>query len=483
MSSSRAKKRESLQSEIVVIGGGGAGLAAAVSAAEKGANIIVLEKKRVPGGNSALATGLLAAESPVQKRLMIDARRDDLFKTAMNYAHWRINPRIVRAFIDKSGDTIRWLEEKGMRFSGIPPLYPNQVPLIWHTPEGWGAKLIKTLVKTYKDLGGRILSDSAGKKILTGPKGNVTGVLAATKGNEFGIMAKCVIIATGGYSGNKNLLKKYCPDYHDNMYLWGVPNMGDGLLMATEVGAATEGLGILQLCGPVFPKSRHLGAVAREPNTLWVNKKGERFTDESIIFRISEASNAIQRQPDKLLYTLFDDKTKQIMIEQGIIMGLGPHWMSEGNKFLQLEKELRQESDKGEVRISNSWDKIADWIGADRKVLKATIDEYNAASDQGCDPIFAKDRRYLLPLRIPPYYAIRTRSGFHGTIGGIKINEQMEVIDNQDKLIPGLYAAGIDTGGWESETYSFVLSGSTFGFAINSGRIAGENAVKYVSGK
>jgi len=118
-----------------------------------------------------------------------------------------------------------------------------------------------------------------------------------------------------------------------------------------------------------------------------------------------------------------------------------------------------------------------------RKVLKATIHEYNAASDQGYDPIFAKDRRYLLPLRTPPYYAIRTRSGFHGTIGGIKINEHMELIDNQDKPIPGLYAAGIDTGGWESETYCVVLAGSTFGFAINSGRIAGENAVHYVSGK
>lgn len=483
MSFSRTQEHGNLRSEIVIIGGGGAGLAAAVAAAEKGAKIIVLEKRGVLGGNSALATGLFAAESPVQKRLMIDARRDDLFKTAMNYAHWRIEPRIVRAFIDKSGDTVRWLEEKGVTLDQIRPQYPNQVPCVWHVVDGWGTQLIKVLAKTCKDLGGQILSGSEGKKILTGPKGNVIGVLAATKGNEFKITAKSVILATGGYGGNKQLLKKYCPDYHENMYLEGLPTMGDGLLMATEIGAATEGLGVLQLFGPVFPKSRLLWAVAREPNTLWVNTKGRRFTDESITFYMGEAGNVIYRQPDKLSYTLFDATIKQTMIEQGMIKGLGPHYTPQKSKILELEEELQQKEDKGQVSISSSWDKIANWIGTDRKVLKATIDEYNAASDQGYDPIFAKDRRYLLPLRTPPYYAIRTRSGFHGTIGGIKINEQMEVIDNQDKPIPGLYAAGIDTGGWESETYCVVLAGSTFGFAINSGRIAGENAVTYVSGK
>jgi fumarate reductase flavoprotein subunit len=477
------KDLENLQSEIVIVGGGGAGLAAAVAAAEKGARVILLEKKGAPGGNSALATGLFAAESPVQKRMLIDARRDDLFKTAMNYAHWRIEPRIVRAFIDKSGDTVRWLEEKGVNLDRVQPQYPNQVPCVWHVVDGWGARLVKLLAKAYKDLGGRILCHSTAKRILTGSKGNVTGVLVSTKTGELKILAKSIILATGGYGGNKELLKKYCPDYHENIYLEGVPTMGDGLLMAIEIGAATEGLGNLQLFGPVFRKSKLLWAVAREPNTLWVNKRGRRFADESVTFYMGEAGNVIHRQPDKLSYTLFDTKIKQMMMEQGMIKGLGPHYTPQKNRFLELEKELKQEVDKGEVSISPSWDKIANWIKADPNVLKGTIDEYNAACERGHDPIFAKDRTYLMPLRTPPYYAIRTRSGFHGTMGGIKINERMEVMDNHDNSIPGLYAAGIDTGGWESETYCVVLAGSTFGFAINSGRIAGENAVTYVSGK
>ena len=141
----------------------------------------------------------------------------------------------------------------------------------------------------------------------------------------------------------------------------------------------------------------------------------------------------------------------------------------------QAEKDL--------VKISDSWDEIADWIGADPKVLKATVDEYNAACDHGYDPIFAKDRKYLLPLRTPPYYVIRWHVHFPNTIGGIKVNEHMEVLDKQDTPIPGVYATGVDVGGWESETYCIQLSGSAFGFAVNSGRIAGENAVKFIEGK
>ena len=132
------------------------------------------------------------------------------------------------------------------------------------------------------------------------------------------------------------------------------------------------------------------------------------------------------------------------------------------------------------VKISDSWDEIAKWMGADPEILKTTVNEYNAGCDRGYDPVFTKDRKYLLPLRTPPYYAIKCKAGFLNTIGGIKINEHMEVLDKQDKPIPALYAAGVDTGGWVTETYCVALTGSAFGFAVNSGRIAGESAAKFV---
>ena len=112
------------------------------------------------------------------------------------------------------------------------------------------------------------------------------------------------------------------------------------------------------------------------------------------------------------------------------------------------------------------------------EVLINTISEYNLCCDRGRDDVLFKDPRFLVPLRKPPYYAIKCHQGFLGTIGGIKINHHMEVLNRQDDPIPGLYAVGAGAGGWESDTYCLELSGSAFGFALNSGRIAGENAAR-----
>ena len=146
-----------------------------------------------------------------------------------------------------------------------------------------------------------------------------------------------------------------------------------------------------------------------------------------------------------------------------------------------LEREVKKQADKGVLKISNSWDGIAKWMGAKPEVLKTTVDEYNAACDQHHDGLFAKDPRYLLPLRTPPYYAIKAHAAICDAYGGIKINENMEALDTEDNPIPGLYAAGSTAGCVESEKYCERLSGHLVGWALNSGRIAGENAVKYLS--
>ena len=400
----------------------------------------------------------------------------------MGYAHWKIDPRILRAFIDKTGDTIRWLEEKGIEFEDMPNYFPNQVPRVFQFMKGHGAGLTKTLAKRCKDLGVRFLYQTAAKKILTNKKREVSGVLAARKEKEIRISGKSIIIATGGYAGSKELMKKYCTAYSEDLILVGMPiSMGDGLRMAIGAGAATEGLGMLQLIGPRFAESAYVAAVVVEPNTIWLNKRGERFVDESLSLRWPEAGNALARQPDKICYNVFDEKIKQTFVHEGIIRG----WVRfpTGTKMTEMDKEMRAQLSKGEIKISDSWEEIAKWMGVTAEVLKATINEYNGFCDRGCDAMFAKDPRFLVPVRTPPFYALKCHQGFHGTIGGIKINYRMEVLDKHDEPIRGLYAAGSDTGGWEGDTYCFDLSGSTFSFAINSGRIAGENALRYALGK
>ncbi len=487
MSSSQIPKAENLEADIVVIGGGGCGMAAAAAAAEKGARVILLEKKGAPGGNSAFVVGIFAAESPAQRRLSVDVAKDEAFKMAMDYAHWRINPRIFRTFVDRSGDTIKWLEEKGLKFDNIPPLYPGHTIRCWHSLEdrNAGPVILKILRKNCEDLGVRLIFHCSAKKILTGENGDVTGVLAETKNTKLRINSQAVIIATGGYGGNKELLKKYNPTYSENMLYLGLPHlMGDGLLMATGVGAATEGLGTLILHTHFFRGAATINGLAQEPSTLWVNKNGERFADEALTFHPTECGNIIDRQPDKCVYVLFDEKLKNRIVEDGLLKGdLEPKPGLAGTKPTNLDNELKAEAEKGGVKISDSWDEIAEWMGVAPKVLQATIDEYNSFCARGHDEIFAKERRYLEALHTPPYYAVECYLCFLTTVGGIKINHHMEVLNNRDKPIPGLYAGGDTTGGWASDTYCILLSGSTAGFAINSGRIAAENAVKYVLGK
>ncbi len=497
---------KNLKAELVVLGGGGAGLAAALAAAENGCkSIFVLEKAGSATGSTGMAHDIFGAESPVQKRLGIEASRDELFKTAMEWAHWtNINPRIVRAFIDKSGDTIGWLEQKGLSFEMIQ-YYPNQVPLVRHSVKGHGHALMKTLRDNCQELGVTILTRTPGKKILRDAQGRISGVLAESKEGEITISTGCVIVATGGYGNNKEMLKKYWPNYNENYTYDGPPsNTGDGIIMATEIGAATAGMGALNLHGPfVRPKSDSFwmkmdaagedGAPIRitswflawEPEMLWVNKKGSRFIDEGYNLAFFAFGNAVALQPDGITYTLFDNTTLRTIEKQGLIRpgaASRANWLpvSAATPLPGLEREVQKQAGKGELMISESWDDIAAWMGADPAVLKATIDEYNAACDDKHDALFAKDRRYLLPLRTPPFYAVKGHLGLCDAYGGIKINEKMEALDAGDNPIPGLYAAGSTAGCWESESYCYRLTGHLVGFALNSGRIAGENAVKYL---
>ncbi len=477
-------KDEKLNTDVVVVGAGLCGMAAAAAAAERGARVILVEKKGAPGGNSVFVVGIFGAGSPAQRRLSIDTPKDELFRLAMDYAHWKINPRVFRSFIDKSGDTIKWLEDKGVRFDNIPPLYPGHTLRTWHSlvKENVGPVILKSLRKSCEQLGVKMLFNCSAKKILSGENGGVTGLLAESNEGNIEISTKSVIIATGGYGGNAEMLKKYRPSYSEKMINSGLPHLvGEGLVMAEEVGATTEGLGTLVLHTHIYPGPSDVNGMAQEPATLWVNTRGERFTDETITFQPTECGNVIDRQPDKCVYAVFDRGIKQKVMEGGLLKGdVGGKPGTAGTLPVNLDKELEEEANKGAVKIADYWEDMAEWMGIKPETLKSTVEEYNSFCDHGYDRLFNKDRRYLQALRTPPYYAIRCHLCFLTTVGGIKINHHMETLDGEDEPIPGLYAGGDITGGWESDTYCITLSGSTSGFAVNSGRIAGENAADYV---
>ncbi|HSW58677.1 MAG TPA: FAD-dependent oxidoreductase [Dehalococcoidales bacterium] len=460
---------EQIETDLLVIGGGGSGLAAALTAAENGiSNILVLEKRGGLGGNTARATGLFACESPAQARDKIIADKDDLFKRAMHWAHWsKVNPRIFRAFLNKSGETINWLERKGLEFKVIS-FFPNQNPRVEHVAKGKGAEVIQILADNCQKAGVKIILNAAGAKIRFDDHGSLTGAIAFSNEKRVEIKARSVVIATGGFAGNKSLLQRLCPHYYEDMPLRGLPLMGDGILMAEEARAAIDSFVTLLKEGPrvdahVWP----LGGLERDPLTVWVNQVGKRFTDETTGDHPFESVNSILGQPDRVCFSLADTAVVRKIAE----------------RITGLEKSLESEVARGRVTTSASWQQIARWIGAEPAVLQSTVEEYNQFCDRGYDAVFAKDRRYLMPLRTPPYFAIRGYPYFLDTLGGIRVNEHMETLDCSNKPLAGLFAAGVTTSGWESDSYCSDLSGSAFGYAINSGRIAGESAASFIKGE
>ena len=445
MSQVKAEPLGNLKANLVIIGSG-AGLVAAATASEMGIkDIVVLEKQKILGGHSNWAQGLFACESPLHREVQILDDRDDNYRNAMKAAQWaRVEPRLVRAYLNKSGDTIRWFRNKGVNFD-LKVHYLNHVfgtghfPLKGKGPEyGRGAELIRILTRECLEAGVKILPNTRGKKIIRGRDGAVTGVAAEKGGREFTIKTKSVIIATGGFAGNTELLKKYCPDYLEGMHIRELSenHTGDGLIMAAEAGAAISDYITVYLEAP-HPNYKNTGeslassmkepiaGIIKEPYTVWVNKKGRRFIDETAGLNLFEGGNAGARQPDHLIYSMFDDRIREDVEKNGMLTGRGWGKEEKGQRIAVpgLQAVLRKRSSEGAdslVKIANSWEEIANWTGADPEVLKTEIKEYNSFCEQGYDEVFVKDRKYLRPLLKPPFYAIRCITSLGGTTGGIK---------------------------------------------------------------
>ena len=491
--------KEDFRANIVVAGGGAAGLAAAVAAAEMGAkDVVVLEARKMTGGNGAMILGCMGIESRIQKYLGIRCSRDDVFKGLMTYSKWKGDAILVRALVDKTASIIDWLEEKGVEWGGVLSHYPGQHPRAHHHTKGpgsTGSNIMKALYKSCEALGVRVLTQTRAKRLLTDGKGNVAGIMAETKDGELTIEAKSIILATGGMQGNSELISKLFPAYKvEEILHWGLPHMGDGLQMATEIGAAREGYIVLDgMHGPIYTGGRHLNltCVAYDPAAIWVNKMGRRFVDEKVVWWFSEASNALFRQPGKICYSLFDEKYRQRVLKEGFTQFYETAaTMMAGSKVNVREdwentadKHFQDEAEKGNLKIADSFDEIARFIGAPAEQLTATINQYNSFCDKGHDDLFAKEAEFLRPLRTPPYYAMPCRVCLLGVSTDIKIDEHMRVLNQEDVPIGGLYAAGNDTTHTDGDTYNVYLTGHAFGFSVSGGRIAGEDAAKYVSGK
>lgn len=476
------------ETQVVVIAGGPAGLSAAVQAAEDGADVILLEKNAAVGGAANMGMGPLGIGTRQQKRQMCDVTVEKAYRMFMEYTHYNVDGRLVKRYFEQSAETIEWLEDMGVEFEGAYKYFTKSEPT-WHivkTDQGIGPRAASFMNKALYDhaleLGVKFLMETPARKILKDDEGRVCGVLASDRdGKEITIACKAAVIATGGAGANPELIREETGfTWGKDMYNFAIPgNVGDGVKMAWEAGADHVPVRIEQAATMVGIDnlSPSVGNVMFQPNLL-VNKFGKRIMDEEQMQNTTYLSNVAAHQKDRVVYSIIDSTIAKYYMKHGVdeICMVRPN--PDVSDFADSIAEARKNGNVG-MFVADSVEELAEQIGVDAEALQDTIDDYNDYCDE-VDEEFFKRKKYLRPLLKAPYYATAIYPGGYGTVGGIRINENCEACDRDFMPVPGLYAAGADACNIYDDSYMFLLPGNSMGFAVNTGRIAGMEAVAYV---
>lgn len=444
--------RETIEKEadIVVIGGGAAGLTAAIEASADGANVILIEKTGSLGGSTALSEGrILAADSVLQREQGIEDSPELFADFMISMGDGLVNEDKLRLLAENSSANINWLIAQGVSFSDEittpnSAMKPNRGLIV----DGkTGVNLIKPLEARALEQGVEILLETRGTHLIVND-GVIAGVQAEQKNADVTLNAPAVILATGGYDRNPELMQEYSPTYANARTNTGAGNTGDGLIMAREIGANI--IGNDSAIAQILPYGGALGDLFTYSG-LFVSVKGERFMDES------------SPRPVRTPIVLRETGAPEFFI---ILDNAGE---SEG---------LNAALEDGSAYKADTLEALASLTGMDAELLTASVNRYNELASAGNDEDFGKAAELMSEVTAAPYYAVRCTMNTAGTFGGPQTNLKYEVLNTTGQAIPGLYAAGeVSTGDLINKEYPG--SGTSIANCINSGRIAAASALAY----
>lgn len=456
----KEQKATELTTDVVIIGGGGTGLAAAGSAFENGAKVIVLEKLATLGGSTGLSGGAIGAPGTrFQAEQGIEDSKEswtELWKERQSTS----NPdsvypdyNRVSTFMDAAVDTTEWLvDTMNHKYSSVQGYGVDPVARL-HFPEAGGASLIANMEKTLKDKGIDILTETKATELITDDKGDVIGVMAENVEGKLIVHAKKVIIASGGFAKNEELMKKFLPEFVEDMDISaaGAGSTGDGILMAEKLGAVLyEDPWIIGL--GMTARIPGLSALEWDTTKVYVNEKGERFMNENSHYAL--VTNKVA-------------KNEQV-------------WMVLDSSDANAEaiKKLEANLPSDEIAVGNTIAELSAAMQLSGDALVTTMDTFNAGVVSGKDA-FDKEAATLVAVNKGPFYAIKNYPRTMGTFGGVKIDENYRVVKEDGSIINNLYA-----GGEAANRYLYnqvYMTGSAVQYALTSGRLSGEHAAKAVA--
>jgi len=487
--------------DVVVVGAGGAGMTAAITATDAGKKVIVVESQPIAGGNSVRSTGgMNAAKTPyqdknefaeaagVEKTLATAAEKyaDNATITALAAtvkSQWdayqanpqgyfdsvelmeldtliggkgKNNPELVKALAENSADAIEWLASIGADVKNVGAFGGASVKRI-HRPvnadgkvTAVGAYIVPILEKNLQDRNVQFLFDTTANEIIM-KDGKAVGIKATGKdGNKVTINAKSVVIATGGFGANAEMVEKYKPELKGFATTNAEGAQGQGIDMATAVGAATVDMDQIQIHPTVHIEedgNAHLITEGlRGDGAILVNAEGKRFYDE--VSTRDKVSAAIIAQPEKSAWLVVD----QSMVDKSAVIA----------GYIK----------SGYTVTGATYEELAKAMGVDEATFVSTMNTWNQAVEAKSDAEFNRTS-FANPLTAAPYYAIKITPAVHHTMGGIVINPKAEVLNEKGEVISGLFAAGEVTGGVHGANR---LGGNAVADFVVFGRISGQSA-------
>lgn len=477
-----------IYTDVLIVGGGAAGVVAAISAAEAGAkNIVVLEKGSGFGGQGTAAQGMYAIDSRLQKTEGVEISVQGEYEDIMHATSYLSDGVLLRKYLENCGKTIDWMLDHGIDFVLSPLIqqfghYPSgRVYHRWnHLPQRYAR-----LAALARDLGVKLRKNTTVHELLKDGD-RVVGALATGRdGAALEVRARAVVIATGGYAGSDEMLRDMLYDQiGETPRHFRSRSVGEGINMAWRAGAgkaserAVVAHGVIPSCDSSSgPRLQTTIALINLP-VLWVNDRGQRFCNESVIYDSQFFGNSCIAQGGTI-YAVYDRPTiEEFKIDVPYEMQFWDRQGKDGGFYPapleRFEEEFQQLVAQGTGLVGETPEELAQKAGWDAEAFLETLAQYNRCVDAGQDRCYFKPAKYLrYPVKEGPFYALCGKTNIMVTVGGVKVDDRFRALTPQRKVIPGLYVIGADAGGIY-HGYSYLSKeGFALGWALTSGVLVG----------